>query len=307
MSGADDAGDDFEVGRTNKSGERSLLVATSDDPDGYQTDFVLDVSIENGKVLTKNPDGVDAIHATGTESLATGGFIGTIPEGNGVVGRGLNGVVGYTHAAVRNKILERDVHAGVLGDGGPASPGVFGDGSVGVVGYGDAAVRDSAWEAAESTGVAGSALGVGVRGKGDNGGVRGESANSAGVEGLSELAPGVRGFSTEGSGVLGESKTGDGVTGLSATGVGGVFESKRQAQVWLVPTTTLSMNSTFPITPQAVNVADKGPPLPRHGKTGQLMTALQPSGTCTLWLCVSDGPPAMWAQVLVGDTFAGSA
>jgi hypothetical protein len=307
MSGATDAGDDFEVGRTNMTGERSLLVATSDDPDGYQTDFVFDVSIENGKVLTKNPDGVDAIHATGTESLATGGFIGTIPEGNGVVGRGLNGIVGYTHAATRNKNLERDVHAGVLGDGGPTCPGVFGDGSVGVVGYGDNAVRDTTWEAAESTGVAGNALGVGVRGKGDNGGVRGESASSAGVEGVSDLAPGVRGFSSEGSGVLGEGATGDGVTGISAKGIGGVFESKRSAQVWLVPTVTLSMNSTLGITPQAVNVADKGPPMPRHGKTGQLMTALQPSGTCTLWLCVSDGPPAEWAQVLVGNTFAGTA
>ena len=101
-SGADEGGDDFVVGRTNKSEDRTLLVAINGDPDGYQTDFVLDVSIEGGSVLTKSPSGVDAVHATGTVSLPTGGAIGTIPEGNGVVARGLNGVAGYVHAAPRD-------------------------------------------------------------------------------------------------------------------------------------------------------------------------------------------------------------
>ncbi len=135
MAGATEAGDDFSVGRTNKSEERSLLVAINGDPDGYQTDFVLDVSTEGNKVLTKNADGVDAIHATGTVSFATGGAIGTIPEGNGIVARGLNGVAGYAHAAPRDKNIERDVHAGVLGVGGSGSPGVLGRGVNGVIGY----------------------------------------------------------------------------------------------------------------------------------------------------------------------------
>jgi hypothetical protein len=87
MSGAEEAGDDFSVGRTNSSEERSLLIAINGDPDGYQTDYVLTVASANNKLLTKNPDGVDAIHAVGTEALPTGGAIGTIPEGNGLVPR----------------------------------------------------------------------------------------------------------------------------------------------------------------------------------------------------------------------------
>jgi hypothetical protein len=118
MAGASEAGDDFSVGRTNESEERSLLIAIDGDPDGYQTDFVLTVASANNRLLTKNPDGVDAIHAVGTEALPTGGAIGTIPEGIPVVAQGLNGAVGYVHAAPRDKFFERDVQAGLLGVGG---------------------------------------------------------------------------------------------------------------------------------------------------------------------------------------------
>ena len=137
------------------------------------------VSSENNKLLRPVAEGVDAIHAIGTEALATGGFIGTIPEGNGVVGRGLNGLVGYVHAAATDNAEERDVHAGVLGEGGDASPGLFGRGSNGVVGYTASLPRDSTFETADSTGVVGLARGVGVRGKGDDGGVQGIGTEAA--------------------------------------------------------------------------------------------------------------------------------
>jgi hypothetical protein len=206
-------GDDFSVGRTNKGEERSLLVAINGDPDGYQTDFVLDVSTEGNKVLTKNPDGVDAIHATGTVSFATGGAIGTIPEGNGIVARGLNGVAGYAHAAPRDKNIERDVHAGVLAVGGSGSPGVLGRGVNGVIGYENGAARDLTWEGKDISGVIGNGgrAGTGVRGIGGNGGVMGESTNSTGVAGTSTLSPGVSGSSSSGVGVSGTSDTGPGV------------------------------------------------------------------------------------------------
>src|ERR1700730_1321302 len=195
MAGATEAGEDFEVGRTNKSEERSLLIATNGDPDGYQTDFVLDVSIEGNQVLTKNPDGVDAIHATGTVKLPTGGAIGTIPEGSGVVGRGLNGLVGYVHGAARDRNAERDVHAGGLGVGGSASPGFFGRGVNGVIGYEDGAPRDLAWESADPTGVIGHGgnAGIGMRGNGGPSGGGGGGGASEGGGAVSEVLPGVAG------------------------------------------------------------------------------------------------------------------
>lgn len=308
MAGASEAGEDFSVGRTNESEERSLLIAINGDPDGYQTDYVLTVASANNKILTKNPDGVDAIHAVGTEALPTGGAIGTIPEGNGVVAQGLNGAVGYVHAAPRDKFFERNVRAGLLGVGGAGSPGVFGQGLNGVVGYGGGAVRDTGWEAAEATGIAGNALGIGVRGKGDNGGVRGESTNAGfGVEGTSQLGVGVHGRSSDGTGVLGESDRGDGVTGSAGEGVGGVFQSRRSAQLWLIPNDTDLPTQSATMTPSAISPQDRGMPLPANGRAGQLIAATTRGGEATLWFCVNDGPPARWAQVLLGHTFPGTA
>ncbi|MDP1069550.1 hypothetical protein, partial [Klebsiella pneumoniae] len=67
-SGADNAGDDMVVGRTNESEERTILVAKGggDALDGYGEDFVLRVAIENDKVLRDASEGVDALHAKGT-------------------------------------------------------------------------------------------------------------------------------------------------------------------------------------------------------------------------------------------------
>ena len=68
--GADEAGEDMTVGRTNKSEERTLLIAKGA-PNGYADDFVLSVSSENDTLLTSTPGrGVDAIHAKGTLPLA---------------------------------------------------------------------------------------------------------------------------------------------------------------------------------------------------------------------------------------------
>ena len=105
--GADEAGEDMTVGRTNKSEERTILVATGAAPNGYADDFVLSVSIQNDAVLTSTPGrGVDAIHAKGTLPSPTGGAMGTIPAGNGIIAQGINGVAGYVHATSRNRPLE---------------------------------------------------------------------------------------------------------------------------------------------------------------------------------------------------------
>ncbi|RCH61648.1 hypothetical protein DT019_37325 [Streptomyces sp. SDr-06] len=304
-SGADNAGDDMVVGRTNQSEERTILVAKAGDGalDGYGEDFVLRVAIENDKVLRGTSEGVDAIHAKGTIA-----FPGQA-AGNGMVATGANGVVGYVHGAPRDKEQEQQVQAGVLGFGGTALPGVFGRGAPGVLGYGQGAARDAAWEAADPSAVLGRAEGVGIRGKGEDGGVRGESENSFGVEGKSTFAPGVHGQSALGIGVLGEGAPG--VSGLGPGNAnGGQFESQAGAQLRLLPRRTDPLSSPLPVSPTAIPVErGRGPELPRTGRAGELTALQDPSGTCTLWLCVSDlgEGPARWAQVLLGPTFDGRA
>ncbi|MEV4927067.1 hypothetical protein [Streptomyces roseoverticillatus] len=269
-AGADNAGDDMVVGRTNESEERTVLVAKGSDEDGYSEDYVLRVAIENDRVLRDVPEGVDAVHATGTVALPTGEALGTLPPGNGLVAVGANGVVGYSQDAA----------------------------------------RDAAWEAADPSAVCGRATGIGVRGKGDDGGVRGESENNFGVEGASTLASGVRGTSEQAAGVFGEGSPG--VMGNGpGNGNGGVFESEKGAQLRLPPRRLGPLGPTAPTTPQAVIVNDRrhGPGLPKNGQAGEFTTLDDPAGTCTLWFCVS-GPapgPGRWAKVLLGPAFDGRA
>ena len=197
--GADESGDDLTVGRTNKSEERTILLGTNGEnaPNGYADDFVLSVSSENDALLTSMPGrGVDAIHAKGTVPLPTGGAMGTIPAGNGIISQGINGVVGYIHAMARNRTLENSVGAGLLGVGGGTFPGVFGTGQNGVVGYEQATSRDLAFEGAQK---------AGVLGRGEIG-VSGDGVNGPGVFGRG--LPGVRGESSGGPGVLAEGQTG---------------------------------------------------------------------------------------------------
>jgi len=232
-SGAEESGDDLVVGRTNTSEDRTLLLAMNggNAPGGYGEDFVLNVSTQDDKVLVANPHGVDAIHAKGTVAFATGGSIGTIPAGNGIIAQGINGAVGYVHEVTRNKPLENSVGAGLLGVGGVESAGVFGTGQNGVVGYEQSTGRDLAFETAQR---------AGVLGRGETG-VTGDGANGAGVFGRG--TPGVEGRSAEGPGMLAAGLTGLIATGSDGPGAvassareqGAVIESVRMAQLLLVP------------------------------------------------------------------------
>src|SRR5262245_7548317 len=111
----------------------------------------------------------------GVRGIGTGagapGIVGQggLTSGNGVEGRGLNGVVGVTTGAVRNPATEASSPAGVLGVG----------------------------DASTGAGVRGEALG-------NNPGVIGVSSPSAGVG----PGPGVRGLSTGGIGVNGNGDIG---------------------------------------------------------------------------------------------------
>ncbi len=232
-SGADESGEDMTVGRTNESDERTLLIAINGEnaPNGYEQDFVLNVSTKDDMVLVSTPRGVDAIHAKGTVSFPTGGAIGTIPAGNGIISQGINGVVGYVHAMARDRNLENSAGAGLVGVGGGASPGVFGSGQNGIVGYEQTTARDLAFEVAQK---------AGVLGRGETG-VSGDGANGPGVFGRG--LPGVRGESNTGPGVLAEGQTGVFATGNDGAGLhatskkeqAAILESRRKAQLWLVP------------------------------------------------------------------------
>ncbi|MBG6214243.1 hypothetical protein RCH23_003346 [Cryobacterium sp. CAN_C3] len=284
-SGAEESGDDMVVGRTNTSEDRTLLLAINGDnaPDGYGEDFVLNVLTQGDKVLVSTPHGVDAIHAKGTVSFATGGAIGTIPAGNGIIAQGLNGVVGYVHDVARNKPLESSVGAGLLGVGGANAAGVFGSGQNGIVGYEQATGRDLAFEAGQK---------AGVLGRGETG-VSGDGANGAGVFGRG--VPGVQGQSTGGPGVVAL-----GLTGLVATGTGGpgalvsstseqaaVLESTRMAQLLLVP------------------LRIEGPLDLKRSTAGELLTTVwadkeqRDKEIVSLWFCKVGGDPTQsnWVKL----------
>ena len=284
-SGADESGSDMVVGRTNKSEERTLLLATNGEnaPNGYEEDFVLNVSTENDMVLVSTPRGVDAIHAKGTVSFPTGGLIGTIPAGNGIISQGINGVVGYVHAMARDRNLENSVGAGLLGVGSGTSVGVFGIGQNGIVGYEQATARDLAFEVAQK---------AGVLGRGETG-VSGDGANGPGVFGRG--LPGVQGESSGGPGVLAEGQTGVVATGNGGAGVhatstaeqAAILESRRMAQLWLVP------------------LRIKDPTSLKRSTAGELLTTVwadeEHKGVeiTSLWFCKIGGDPtqANWVKL----------
>jgi hypothetical protein len=289
---ANQAGDHMDVGRTNESEVGTRLVAIpnpvgvfggGDAPDGYAEDYVLDVALKDDFVLTTEPvHGVDAIHATGSIAKTIGGETGTQPPGNGIVARGVNGIVGYVQTAARNVAEEQVMQAGVLGEGGGANAGVVGRGQTGVVGCQGLSSRDPSLESSENAGVIGFG-GIGVTGIGSSGpGVHGIGT----IPGASGL-PGVHGESTDGVGVLA-----DGSPGLQANspdGNSGVFEhNPHRAQVWIVPISI-----------------DTPTKLLGHAELGELCVTIAPDGNrgtaASLWFCMRGGgsaASATWVKIV---------
>jgi hypothetical protein len=226
--GATEAGDSMVVGRENSSQRRTELVAVGGDtadPDGYTADFVLDVRIADGGWLVGplGPRGIDGIQATGSiHSDATRGTqVGPMKAGNGVVGRGLNGMVGYVHSAPRDKDVEDHSQAGILGIGDGSHNGVVGRGLNGMVGYVHSAPRDKGVEDDSQAGI----LGIG------DDGIAGISKTEgrSGVFGLNKSIEG------QGNGVFGRSEAPDG-TGVwgegQANGVYGKSDAPDGIGVW---------------------------------------------------------------------------
>jgi hypothetical protein len=296
MSGASEAGDDMEVGRTNESEVGTRLVAIKnpsggllggggDAPDGYEFDYVLDVALLDDFVLTTVPThGVDAIHATGSIAKTIGGETGTQPPGNGIVAFGVNGIVGYVQTAPRNVAEEQGMQAGVLGEGGGANAGVVGRGQTGVIGCQGLSSRDAMLEGSENAGVIGYG-GIGVTGKGFSGpGVHGIGTQPGGLSGFA----GVHGESN-GVGVLAEGSPG--LQAKSPDGNSGVFEANpHRAQVWIVPM------------PAAIDTPTK---LLGHAEPGELCVTVGPDGNrgiiASLWFCARGGgaaSSATWVKIV---------
>jgi hypothetical protein len=286
-SGASEQGDDLRVGRTNMSNRRTRLVASELDGDGDSTGyaaspvegFVLDVATTND-MLPSSERALDAIQATGTRPFA--GSAGPVPGGNGVVGRGLNGVVGYEQTVQRDPSREGSATAGVLGFGpngvvgeGTNGPGVLGRGS-----QGNPGVHAIAASGPTGSGVSG---GPGVFASGDNG-IIAHGNNGVGVVGVSGSAEeGVHGASTRGPGVVGQSDEAQ----------GGVFRSRETAQVWLEPL--------------GGGINDPSQ-LRRDARAGELLVletvGLNPvtderETLASLWFCIKGGPPnqSTWTKL----------
>lgn len=141
---------------------------------------------------------------------------------------------------------------------------------------------------------------------------------AAGVIGLaggvpipSIAATGNTGVFGEGSvGVKGKTDAGIAVFGIASDedGRAGAFESKRSAQVWIVPHSQPNeFPEPFPATPYAIS--GDAVNLPGDACGGDLMSITDPTGQCTLWFCVrgaNENNRAVWAQVLLGPLAQGN-
>jgi hypothetical protein len=307
--GADEAGDDMVVGRTNESAERTILVTkpTLD----YAEDFVLAVGIEGGWSRTRHHQGIDAIHATGAiaEPPSPGGPPPE-PAASGVIGVGLNGIVGYPHPVTRDRGLEREAQAGVFGGGGTVAAGVFGRGRTGVVGYWKDTKQDPT-EITETAGVFGcgptGVSGIASSTVGLGPGVHGSGAPGVAGDGRDGL-PGVTGDGGPdgGIGVLGLGHDAQGVHGKSEGDRGGIFESQLshdeariRAQMSLIP-----INANDPAN-KSNKITD--PSQLTHADAGDLcVTITQDVSTnrrpiAVLWFCKETSGPAgtpVWVKIV---------
>jgi hypothetical protein len=201
-----------------------------------------------------------------------------------IVGRGMNGVVGYVKGAPRNRAEEEQARSGAVGLGGSDAFGVFGRGSNGIVGYEQNTARDPVFEGQG---------GAGVLGRGPVG-VRGDGASAAGIQGRG--TPGVQAQSSVGPatvsegqvGIFASGRPGPGVVGVSSGDRGAIFSSRRTAQVWLIP-----LDDAIP-----------GPEkLPANAAAGELLVteSVNPQGVrvASLWFCKIGGPAAQatWVKL----------
>jgi hypothetical protein len=254
--------------------------------------------------------GGTGVHGVGGRAqLQEDGTANTLP-GAGVFGQG-GRIVGSNP--------ERLLHgAGVIGVGGDAAnstiPPASETGGVGVFGQGAEAlitvVDETVFGPAEP--------GAGLLGRGGVS-IPNDGKAGAGVIGLAggETKPSIDDTANAGVfgmgliGVRGIGSSRDGVSGHSSESRGGIFSTNRAAQINLVPKSVqIGGEATIiePIGISQVSLANGAVPLPKDGRSGDLMALVNPNdGNSTLWFCVRGlgSGPARWAQVLLGPPFKG--
>lgn len=241
-------------------------------------------------------------HGAGVIAIA-GGSEKAIPplEDTGSVGVYAQGAEAEVREEVNTIVGPIAPGPGVLGRGGVPIPRKEEPVAAGVIGL----AGDTAIPLISESG------NVGVYGAGPTG-VRG-AGHEFGVEGLSNFM-GVSGQGVHGPGVNGVGRPG--VVGIAAddSSRGGEFDSKRSAQVRLVPQQLQQrIPNQVTVTPTAIPAGSE-PALPKDGRAGDLMVIEMDTEdkqhVCRLWFCVqsaTSGHPARWAQVLVGSSFDGKA
>jgi hypothetical protein len=318
MSGADESGEDLEVGRTNRAQNRTKLLAQASEDGNFDGGWILGgailfvdqaMEVEDDFKVIINQD----FH--GIVSCAIG-------AGAGVIGFSRRETILDSSDQLEELTMEDHENA--------QSAGVFGKGDHGVVGQG----WNEGVVGRGTVGVLGEGM-VGVSGQGrDGAGVEGKGGKSAvGVQGTGgELAPGVKGIGgkgvvgktpQQGVGVVGigegtyfpsfDNHYGTGILGYGTTGVyglgnkgrGGVFESVGMPQARLIPQKTRTLRRLL----QIGSIVPTLPQLPKDALPGDLMTVLDTLDQCTLWLCVGkdQSGPAKWSQVQLGPIFPGTA
>jgi hypothetical protein len=306
------SGENIQAGRvTTAESTTDLLGAVPTEQDvGFNGIVILRVAPQPG-LLEPLDDILDGIHGVGHSGVVAPGGTGVVgfgghEQGTGIagLGGGINGQGGIgvqgTGGNVDTIVEPIAPGPGVLGRGGVPMPRKEDPVAAGVIGL----AGDTAIPLISESG------NVGVYGAGPTGGVRG-AGDQFGVEGLSNFM-GVSGQGVHGPGVNGLGRPG--VVGIAADDSprGGEFDSKRSAQVRLVPQQLQQrIPNQVTVTPTAIPAGSE-PALPKDGRAGDLMVIEMDTEdkqrVCRLWFCVqsaTSGHPARWAQVLVGSSFDG--
>src|SRR6185295_692400 len=139
-----------------------------------------------------------------TSSSSTGFAVSNNGSGEGVFGKGRNGVHGQSSTATDSGMWGENIGGGYGVSGSTNSGGLTSASPAGVWGH----------NFGFGFGVKGTSMGVGIYGSTTNGiGVKGESSTGVGVTGESPDGYGVRGDSSAGYGVVGSTISGTGVYG----------------------------------------------------------------------------------------------
>jgi hypothetical protein len=134
----------------------------------------------------------------------------------------------------------------------------------------------------------------------------GKLNDGTGVWGRTNGGVGVHGESVGKQGQSGKGGVHAGVFGESDGGRGGVFQSKQQAQLQLVPRDVSGGRQRQLDQLADTPISTAYPLLPKEGRAGDVIVTRDERGDVRLWFCVrefSGRKPAGWAPVLLGETF----